>query len=353
VSRSRYHSVFGDARIRLLGAGRFSPLLVAGLCFLVSCAKGPEGVAPKEEGIRRESDRGPVKVILSVDRSEVTIAQRIHLNIEIISDEEYEARLAPFGDQLEQFGIVDYKTSQPELIEGNKVRIGRSYVLEPFLSGEYTIPAMKIAFVKKSDDSGKEYEIETEEIKIKVTSLLPENLEELKIHDVLAPVELPRSKAPAIGFIAVLALLVGAILTVLIVRKRSERSPNIAETISAHELAIRALEKLVAEDLIKRGEIKQFYQRVSGILRTYIENRFGLRAPEQTTEEFLSTIGMSKDFPDQFRSLLDTFLTHCDLVKFAELRPTTEDIQRSFDSCKAFVIGTRKGPETGVRKLEY
>ena len=38
------------------------------------------------------------------------------------------------------------------------------------------------------------------------------------------------------------------------------------------------------------NELDQFYQELSMILRRYIEGRFGLSAPEQTTEEFLVSI---------------------------------------------------------------
>ena len=32
--------------------------------------------------------------------------------------------------------------------------------------------------------------------------------------------------------------------------------------------------------------VKSFYQQINEILRQYIENRYGIQAPEQTTEEF-------------------------------------------------------------------
>ena len=112
--------------------------------------------------------------------------------------------------------------------------------------------------------------------------------------------------------------------------------------VPAHDLAYRELEKLVSEGLPNKEEIKRFYQRISGILRRYIENRFGLHAPEQTTEEFLAGLEIARDFPGKYNSLLTVFLTHCDLVKFAEHQPKQEDIQKTFDSCKAFIEGTEE-----------
>ena len=43
-----------------------------------------------------------------------------------------------------------------------------------------------------------------------------------------------------------------------------------------HVKALAALQALVAEDLVAKGDIEQFYHRISGILREYIEDRFGL-----------------------------------------------------------------------------
>jgi hypothetical protein len=39
--------------------------------------------------------------------------------------------------------------------------------------------------------------------------------------------------------------------------------------------------------------------------------------------------------------MLQEFLMHCDLVKFAKHAPTTEQIQQSFDLVKAFVEKTK------------
>jgi hypothetical protein len=144
-------------------------------------------------------------------------------------------------------------------------------------------------------------------------------------------------------------LLVTVIVALLIMRRRrlSAREEEIIR-IPPHETALSALDDLAAEDLPGSGLIKLFYQRVSSILRTYIEDRFGLRAPEQTTEEFMISLRESSTLPQQYQSLLETFLTHCDLVKFAELKPNEIEIKKTFESCRAFIVGTiERGTEDG------
>ena len=63
---------------------------------------------------------------------------------------------------------------------------------------------------------------------------------------------------------------------------------------------------------------------VSSILRAYLEGRFGLRAPEQTTEEFLAAAEAEPAFDREQQRTLRAFLAACDAVKFARARPSAE-----------------------------
>jgi hypothetical protein len=112
--------------------------------------------------------------------------------------------------------------------------------------------------------------------------------------------------------------------------------------IPAHEIAYAELERLLKEGFIEKGEIKAFYNGVSGVMRHYIENRFGLRAPERTTEEFLEEIEQSDLLEASWKAILGRFLSHCDMVKFAEFQPENRDIQNTFDTCKDFIEATRE-----------
>jgi hypothetical protein len=109
----------------------------------------------------------------------------------------------------------------------------------------------------------------------------------------------------------------------------------------AHEVAYDRLRALVQARLVEAGRIKEFYQAVSDILRHYIEDRFKLHAPEQTTEEFLFTLAQTDGLPESDKVRLGEFLQHCDLVKFARHEPTADQIQQTFDLVKAFIEKTR------------
>ena len=80
--------------------------------------------------------------------------------------------------------------------------------------------------------------------------------------------------------------------------------------------------------------------QVSDVLRVYLEERFGLRAPERTTEEFLRDLEGGEALARGHRAELERFLSQCDLVKFAAARPTEHDHLATFALAEAFVATT-------------
>ena len=136
-------------------------------------------------------------------------------------------------------------------------------------------------------------------------------------------------------------VLMAIVLIVQLVRHMRARPKPVVPPPPAHERAYAALRALHARDLISAGLIKEYYYELSLIVRHYIENRFGLRAPEQTTEEFLYSLGAGSILRDAHRAVLSAFLTESDLVKFANQPAGAADAQRAHDRAVAFIEETR------------
>jgi len=322
-------------------------VLFSCLLLVTSCSKiekqGTSSEKAQDAVIHETYENGPASLTLDADKRSMTIAERLNLSISMVVDEDYEVTMPELAGRLEQFGIVDWHTTEPELVDNVKKRITRSYVLEPFLSGDYKIPPMEARFYKKAGGEANGHSISTSEITIKVNSILPADMKDMKLNDIKPPVPYPTDyrKWLLIGGGLLLFAAAGVMAWIYLKRRRKMVDAQ-AVMLPAHEIAYRELDELAAENLIERGQIKLYYQRLSGILRRYIENRFGLRAPEQTTEEFLAGLDMDKGFPDSYRPLLRTFLRHCDLVKFAEFRPGLDESLRAFESCRDFIRGTEE-----------
>ncbi len=335
------------------------------LLILTGCEKSADGKKETTFEIDKDYQRGPLAVHVRVDKAKVTIADTFLLELKAAIEPNYKVQMPKVDKVLENFGIVDWENLGNKLDENNNVVSRYRYKLEPFLSGTFHIPAFTFEFydINSPDPatapkgtSDKKHEITTEPIDIEVTSLLGEQRAELKIASIEGVVEMPAK--PSCWWVWVLCaagIIAAVVFWVHLRRRRVKELIRIFKP--AHEIAYERLRALVRQDLIKAGKIKEFYERISDILRHYIEHRFNLRAPERTTEEFLAELpslrlgstslttsrsgqaGGVLSQPDQEQ--LGEFLRHCDLVKFAKYNPTAEQIQKTFDLVKDFIETTK------------
>jgi hypothetical protein len=102
-------------------------------------------------------------------------------------------------------------------------------------------------------------------------------------------------------------------------------------------MAHAALAQLLAENLPAQGLFRDFYVRLTGIVRIFIEGTTGLRAPEQTTEEFLSAMRQQKIFTTERSVRLSEFLEAADMVKYAGQQPGADQIEVSIARAREFV----------------
>ena len=304
------------------------------------CGKSSKDAAAKTEfEVDKVYERGPATVHVRVDRTKMTIADTVLLQLEASLPSEYEMQMPKVDKALENFGLVDWSNLGKKLDDKNNVVTTYQYRLEPLLSGKYDIPAFKFQF-HDANDPNATHELASEPIAVEVTSLLGEQRANLVIEDIEGVVEMPKVASHWwLWALIVLGVAVAPAAWLLLRRRRAKKLVRIFRP--AHELAYARLRALVAESLVEQGRIKEFYERISGVLRYYIEDRFDLHAPERTTEEFLAELRYAQVLAPTDKSVLEEFLTHCDLVKFAKHAPTTDQVQRTFDLVKDFIEKTR------------
>jgi hypothetical protein len=311
------------------------------LILCAGCEKSTDDNAGKTEfEIDKDYERGPLTVHVRLDKVTMTIAETVLLELETTIEPDYEVRMPKVDAVLENFGIVDWDNFGDKLDPNNNIVSRCRYRLEPFLSGAYPIPAFTFEFYDANSTEDKKYELTTEPIDIEVTSLLGEDRAELKIADIEGVVQMPEESSFWWIWLLIAVILIAVVgFWLYLRRKRVEKLIRIFKP--AHEIAYEKLRALVKEDLVGAGRIKEFYERISNILRHYIEHRFSLRAPERTTEEFLLELANTNVLNEPDKENLGEFLKHCDLVKFAKHSPTTEQIQRTFDLVKDFIEKTK------------
>ncbi len=125
----------------------------------------------------------------------------------------------------------------------------------------------------------------------------------------------PTAKTVALWIFACLAgvAALAAILYGLTKLSRSVREYRMSPV----ERAMAELQRLLGRNLPGHGLYKEFYIELTMVVRRYIERSHGIRAPEQTTQEFLAAAANQPTFTPEVLAQLRTFLESADLVKFA------------------------------------
>jgi hypothetical protein len=245
-----------------------------------------------------------------------------------------------FGDLAEQLGSNwEITKSETETAKDEEATVvSHQYSILPFRTGRLDLAIPPVRFI--IPDEG-EIALSPPPLFLSVDSLI-EDSAKADIRDIKPPLALRR---PILLLAAIAGGVVLILLAVIAIRKRRRAGPAPLPLRSAEEIALEALEEIKRQDLPARGMIKEYYLEVSGVVRRYLENRFGLHAPERTTEEFLQELTSDNSLAEPHQQLLADFLTHCDLVKFARYGPSSGEIEGVYQSARRLVVETSRKPE--------
>jgi len=227
-----------------------------------------------------------IRVSAEVDKSVITIGDRIHYTITVSHHRNLHIEQPGPGANLGQFEIKDYNISE-KIEEGDLVTQKFEYTISVFDTGKFVIPPFPIAFAES--DTSKDYQlIYSEPIEIYVKSVLTSENAEIK--DIKPPLSVPFNYRRWIFIgLATLVIIIGALFTYYYLKQKKKGVKLFKKEVirPAHEIALENLDTLEKKmpSMYENGEHKQFFTELSLILRTYLENRFFIEALEKTTSE--------------------------------------------------------------------
>ena len=282
----------------------------------------------------------PIYVQVSVDKASITVGDLIRYTISVNAASNVPFALPQFAENLGGFAVSDWLRGEPSVGKDGRVHQAHTYVMETYLTGMYEIPPARVIY----ELNGATNVIMSTPIVVEVKSVAAADDLFKGIRDIKGPVALiETARTPwyiwGIGGALLLALLSG--IAVVAARWWHQPAPP-PPPVPAHIIAYAALRELFAQNLVARGLIMPYYFALSTILRRYIENRFGLQAPEQTTEEFLASLRTGTTLVQQYQTLLSEFLNECDMVKFANYAAGADDAQHAHDRAVRFIEETRE-----------
>ena len=207
-----------------------------------------------------------------------------------------------------------------------------SIVLAPFEEGLYHLPPIPV--LRGTDTllfEGLDMEVKT----------MPVDTATFQIHDIKGQMRYPltfRETLPWIGGVLLLAALT-ALLVWWLRRRRSDAAAT-AHKDPAYIVALRELDKWRGDKFWAPDKQKAYYSGITDALKTYIEDRFGVDAPEMTTAELFDALKGAEDLPADLREELRGVFECADFVKFAKHVASDEDNARALPTAVRFVTST-------------
>lgn len=316
-------------------------LLALSACSINALRGGstPAGMVNKatNQAIEHRYSSGPVTFVVRASASQIDTAQNLSLTLITKSTSGWTARLPGVGKKLGNFSVASRMVGQPRLSGSTTTEQEVRFELEPFLPGTYVIPPLTVSATNGTTTKT----IASDPIHITVTSLIPKGANRpLKLKALAGPIQEPSLWPEAIAGASVLIAAIAATVMMLIGRIR-RRLKQKAASVPPWVRARKDLDHLVSLDLPLNGRHKEFYNRISLLVRRYIEEMFDVSASEQTTEEFLYSVRYSSAL-GRHRRFLGEFLGHCDLVKFAAYLPAQDEVHRAVRSCREFIDSTSR-----------
>ena len=293
----------------------------------------------------------------TIQPTEILIGEQALINLKVITPKDkvisfpvYESEIIP--------GIEVIAMLPPDtVIENNVMTLNFKYVVTSFDSTLYHVPFLPVYDgVDTIFSNSFGLKVTSPELSDSTLSYLDKinrgetdslDFNQLQINDIK-----PIKKAPFVWTdflwilwlvlgIALLLALIGLIIYMIIKKKKKGYIFKPPVLLPAHVRAANELDKLKAEKIWLQGREKEFYSKLTDILRRYIFEREGINAMEMTSGEILNNIRQISDV-DSVYDNLKQILSTADLVKFAKYKPYPDENDLSMVNAYFFVNQTKE-----------
>jgi hypothetical protein len=281
----------------------------------------------------------PVKLNAILDRDSIMIGAQTQLSLQVIKSPDAQV-IFPL--------LQDTVTSEIEVIQrkeveitgtGSEVIMSGNYLITSFDTGYHVIPPLPFPI----DVDGEKDTLYTHPLFLYVG--MPEVDLQANFRDIVPPVNTPfilKEIIPYAGIgLAGLAVLALALYVLFRFFRNKKNDIEEKHQVPAYLIALDELKKLHLEKAWENQTVKDFYTRLSAIVRTYLEEQFDVPAMESTTSEILPVFREAYGDNSEIIPLLEELLHLSDLVKFAKETPLAATNMKNINKAIQFVELTK------------
>jgi hypothetical protein len=271
----------------------------------------------------------------AVDKRQILIGEQLQYSVEAsFPTNAYNIGWFNVPDSFSHFEVVN--RGKIDSIESNGILTCRqTLTLTSFDSGINTIPALAINFDPLADDST--IHLFTDSIPINVSFSPLDSTQ--TFHDIKSIIEV-KDEVPWLiwaGAAALIILLVVLVVYLVKYFKRRKKPASVFNSkLSPFDEAMQSLDALQKEQLLYKGDVKQFHTRLIDIFKRYLSRKMQKNILNLTSSEVLLSLN------DTLLSKADTFLIAgslrmTDAVKFAKYFPPTSESESALINTKKVI----------------
>jgi len=282
-----------------------------------------------------------------IDRDTILVGDQFYYTLVVNGQKGVKLQFPQVSDSLGNGVELIGKPKIDSIVTGNDVTITLQYLITAFDSGQHIVPDLPIV----ASLNGRTDSLVAERSTFFVNPV-PKSCSQEDIYDIKPPIREPitiSEIAPWAGLVIAIVALVGFLIMYLESRKKNKPFLNIFKPAEPpHLVALRELNKIREEKLWNTENHKYYYTRLVDTLRIYLEGRFGINAPEQTTSEILSEVNRVDYAFNGLKDQLQDLLFIADLVKFAKHTPLVAENEINLNFAIDFVNKTKLEEEVKV-----
>lgn len=296
-----------------------------------------------------------IRVTIAVDRTELTVADRVVLTISMDVPPGVMVQL-PKLDEFAGFTHVSTTESTGGSVAASGVTREYRVVLEPFLAGEKTIPVLEItAQVPASGviTNGRKagpttIALKSQPMTIVVRAIAPKDADAntpLKSAPVVLPGSVPESETQKLILMIAAGTGIGTAIAggVIMSRRRTGRA------VSPLQAALRELELIAGRSSTARIS-PEVAAEIARVVRAYCVDGLMLASPGASNAELASTLREASSIPDATGAEVAALLGQLDVLAFAPAASQSLDDPTSaefIERARAWILSCPSADHTG------
>jgi len=274
---------------------------------------------------------------ITADTIEGLIGDKIAIRIIANGNPNFEYTFPDFNEKIGEMEVLDVGEIDTIALNG-EFQLSKTIYATAFDTGSYNIGPFIVLYSKK--DLPDPFPMTTDSITITIQTM--------EVDTAAGFIDLKGIKTVPFTYDEIIEYIIYGVIALIIIglafyfwkkrKKSDEPAPLFDPKVPAHILALESLEKLEKEKLWQQGYFKEYYTKLTDVLRIYIFRVYDIKTLEMTGNEIVEAVAKSSIsiYTDKMRHIFFS----ADLAKFAKEQPISSENISALEYAKEFVIQT-------------